>query len=183
LPGTLARIAEAARLTPAAYSRPSWHVVVVHERREAFWATVEAAFRDRLEGDRLLRFLDRLTGFRCGVGAILVYEDRAVVSEMREAYRIDHDQARAFSEQALGMVQLALWLAIVAEGLAASLQHWDSLIEDRVAALLGMPTARFRLVATMPLGYPGEEPRAAQRPDRARLVSLDSLPGVDGGDP
>jgi hypothetical protein len=53
------------------------------------------------------------------------------------------------------MVQLALWLAIVAaEGLAASLQHWDSLIEDRVAALLGMPTARFRLVATMPLGYP-----------------------------
>jgi predicted oxidoreductase (fatty acid repression mutant protein) len=172
--GALARIVAAARSVPAAYNRPPWHIVVVHERSGGFWDVVEAAFRDRLGGDRLARYLDRLAGFRGGVGAVLVYEDRTAVEEMRQACGIDHDQARAYSEQGLGMVQLALWLAIVAEGLGASLQHWEALIEDRVAAFLGLPADRFRLAATMPLGFPAEEPRPAQPPDAWQVVSLDA---------
>lgn len=81
-----------------AYNRPPLHVVVVHERSGAFWDVVEAAFRERLEGDRLVRYLDRLDGFRSGYGVVLVYEDRHAVDEMRRDTEIDRDQAQAFSE-------------------------------------------------------------------------------------
>lgn len=154
----LERIAAAADRVPAAYNRPVWRVVLLRERRDAFWAAVEAGFRDRLEPDRLSRYLDRLAGFRGGAGALLVYEDRREREAIAAGNGLTPEQAAAFAEQGLGMVQLALWLALVAEGLAASLQHWDGLIEDRLDALLGMPRGRFRLVATMPFGFPAEDP-------------------------
>ena len=171
----LDRLLTAARLVPAAYNRHPWHVVVVRERRAAFWSEVDAAFRDGLEGERLERYLGRLDGFRGGVGAILIYEDRRAVEEMRVATRIDVDQARAFTEQALGMVQLAIWLAAVAEGLATSLQHWEALIEGRAASFLKLPRDRFRLTAVMPLGYPAEEPRPVARSDANHVISLETF--------
>ncbi len=173
--GALDRLLTAARLVPAAYNRHAWHVVVVRERRAAFWTEVEVAFRDGLEGERLERYLGRLDGFRGGVGAILIYEDRPAVEEMRAATGIDVDQARAFTEQALGMVQLAIWLAAVAEGLATSLQHWEALIEDRAAAFLDLPRDRFRLTAVMPLGYPAEEPRPVTGSAVHRVISLETF--------
>jgi hypothetical protein len=39
-------------------------VVLVHQRRAAFWDEVELGFRSSLSGDRLDRYLDRLQGFR-----------------------------------------------------------------------------------------------------------------------
>ncbi|HEY8446051.1 MAG TPA: nitroreductase family protein [Thermomicrobiales bacterium] len=181
-PATLERIVAAAQLTPAAFNRPSWHLVVVHERRAELWAELEAAFRERLEGERLSRYLDRLEGFRQGIGALLLYEDRAAVEAMRAANQIDEERARAYSEQALGMVQLALWLALTDEGLATSLQHWEALAGDRLAAFLGLPADRYRLVATMPFGYPAEEPRPVERPDPNRVVSIESFTPVGDGE-
>jgi predicted oxidoreductase (fatty acid repression mutant protein) len=173
----LDRIAEAAHLTPSAYNRPPWHIVVIHERLDAFWAMVEAAFREQLDGDRLARYLDRLQGFRAGVATVLIYEDRSIGDELETAWRISEDEARAFCEQALGMVQLTLWLAVVEEGLATSLQHWEALIEGPLAAFLDLPADRYRLTAAMPIGYPAEEPRSVARPESDHVFSLDSFRG------
>ena len=169
--GALERIAAAAHRVPAAYGRPAWHVVVVRETRAAFWDAVETAFRERLEADRLARYLDRLDGFRSGAGAVLVYEDRRASDGARTANGLSSAQATAFAQQGLGMVQFALWLALVAEGLASSLQHWEWLVEDRLADLLGVPADRYRLVATMPFGYAAEDPRPPAAPDP--VVSLE----------
>ena len=171
--GALVRIATAAHLCPSAYNRPPWHVVVVRERAGEFWETVESGFRARLEGDRLERYLTRLAGFRNGVAIVLVYEDRTVLTDLEEAWGIGPDQARAFSEQALGMVQLSLWLAVVAEGLATSLQHWEALIEEDLAAFLELPSGRYRLAAAMPIGYADEEPRPVERAQPHDVISLD----------
>lgn len=169
--GALVRIATAAHLCPSAYNRPPWHVVVVRERAGEFWETVESAFRARLKGDRLERYLNRLAGFRNGVAVVLVYEDRTVLTDLEEG--LGPEQARAFSEQALGMVQLSLWLAVVAEGLATSLQHWEALIEDDLASFLGLPSGRYRLAAAMPIGYADEEPRPVERVQPHDVISLD----------
>lgn len=173
----LDRIAGAAHLTPSAYNRPPWHIVVIHERLDEFWALVESAFREHLEGDRLARYLDRLQGFRCGVATVLIYEDRSVSDELKTVWQISEDEARAFCEQALGMVQLTLWLAVVEEELATSLQHWEALIEEPLATFLGLPANRFRLTTAMPIGYPAEEPRSVTRPESEYIFSLDSFRG------
>ncbi len=168
-------ILRAATLTPAAYNRPPWHIVLLDERRAEFWHLVEQVFRERLDGDRLERYLARLRGFRGGVAVLLVYEDRQNVDAMRDAWRIDARTAHSFADQGLGMVQLALWLAVVAEGLATSLQHWEDLIADRLVAFLGHSPERFVLAAVMPVGYAAEEPRAVERPDPRHIISLNAF--------
>jgi predicted oxidoreductase (fatty acid repression mutant protein) len=80
--------------------------------------------------------------------------------------------------QALGMVQLAIWLAVTAERLVTSLQHWDWLIQDRIAGFVDLPGERFHLAATMPIGLPAEEPRQTTPIERQRLLSVDPQPRV-----
>lgn len=180
-PGTIGRIATAASLVPSAFNAPPWHVVIIHERRDAFWEIVEMAFREQLTADRLDRYLARLDGFRSGIGAVLVFEDRVAVESLKVSYQLPAETAQSYGQQAIGMVQLALWLAIVEEGLATSLQHWDALIEEAVAQFLDLPAGQFRLAATMPLGYPDEHPRELARTDPGSVISLDGF--AQGGRP
>jgi predicted oxidoreductase (fatty acid repression mutant protein) len=171
------RILEAIRLTPAAFSLPSWHVVLVHDEREAFWDVVEAGFRAKLEGDRLERYLNRLEGFRGGVAIALIYEDLTVRQQLADGFQVSLAQATSFAEQGLGMVQLALWLELTAEGLVTSLQHWDWLLEKELAAHLELPEEHYRLIAVMPIGYAAEPPRATEKPAIERIVSRDRFSG------
>jgi uncharacterized protein len=170
---TNARILEALRLTPAAFNLPSWHCVLIHAEREAFWQVVESGFRERLEGDRLLRYLDRLEGFRNGVAVALFFEDVPVRDDLIRAWSISAEQALAFAEQGVGMAQLSLWLALTAEGLVTSLQHWEWLLGDLLTEFAGVPPDRFRIVATMPIGYPDEAPRSTEPIPVHRVVSHD----------
>ena len=174
---TRERLLEAIRLTPAAYNLPPWRVVLVHERREELWAEIEAGFRERLDGERLARYLDRLEGFRQGVAVALIFVDGRVERALREK-GVGPETAQSFVQQALGMVQLSLWLALSADGLVASLQHWDDLIGARAARFAGLDGGAFGLVATMPIGYAAEEPRVIERAALAAVCAVD--PRVDG---
>lgn len=157
------RLLDAARLTPAAYNLAPWRVALVHERREAFWAEVEDGFRETMHGEQLDRYLARLRGFAPAVAVALVFVDEGVERELREGKGASAEVATSFVQQALGMVQLALWLAVTAEGMATSLQHWDHLVGPRLARFVGLPAAGVRLAATMPIGYADEEPRDIER--------------------
>jgi hypothetical protein len=157
------RLLAAVRHTPASYNLPPWHVVLVHERRDALWAEIATGFRQALADDRLDRYLERLAGFASGVAVGLVFVDSAVERTLSEEKGLTPDVARTFVQQALGMVQLALWLAVTAEGMASSLQHWDDLVGPRLARFAGLDPERFQLVATMPIGYAAEEPREIAR--------------------
>jgi predicted oxidoreductase (fatty acid repression mutant protein) len=139
-------------------------LVLVHERREEIWQQIEAAFRDHLSGDRLERNLGRLEGFRPGVALALLFEDLRVGRTLREEKGASDELATQFVQQALGMVQLSLWLALTAEGLSASLQHWEEFLSDRTEQLTGLPARDFQLAAAMPIGYAAEEPREIERP-------------------
>jgi len=173
------RLMEAVRLTPAAYNLPPWHVVLLHERRAEFWQMVEGAVRERLDGDRRERYHERIAGFRDGVAVAVFYEDTTVGAQIAQAWQISDSQADAFVQQGLGMAQLSLWLALTAEGLVTSLQHWDWLLEERLATFVDAPE-QFRLAAVMPIGYAGEAPRAVERLPVERVVSEERWTGWIG---
>jgi predicted oxidoreductase (fatty acid repression mutant protein) len=166
-PAMAERLRAAVAMTPAAYNLPPWRVILVDEGREALWEEVAAGFREHLSGDRLARYLDRLEGFRQGVAVALVFEERAVERVLREENGAAPEIAAAFVQQALGMVQLSLWLAIAAEGLAASLQHWEQLIGTRAARFTLLPEDDLTLLATVPIGY--ADGRPATRDQGARV--------------
>lgn len=177
---TLARLSEAVQRTPAAFNLAPWHVVIVREERTSFWDVIEAGFRAGLSAERLERYLDRLAGFRPGAGAILIYEDREVLPRLRDAWQISESQAHAFVQQGIGMVQLALWLALTNDGLVTSLQHWEWLVEERLAEFTGVPEERFKLSAIMPIGYAAEPPRVVERPAVHQVVSFDRYMSLNG---
>lgn len=158
------RLLEAVRLTPSSYNLPPWRVVLVQERRPELWAEIERGFRETLSEDRLERYLQRLDGFRDGVAVALVFVDRGVERELRER-GLEPEVAQSFVLQALGMAQYGLWLALTAEGLVASLQHWDHLVGPRLARFAGLSEDQFGLVATIPIGYAAEDPPPIARPD------------------
>lgn len=176
-PEFLTRLTEAVQRTPAAFNLAPWHIVVVRDERAAFWEAIEESFRAGLEGERLERYLDRLSGFRGGAGAILVYEDRAVLLRLANDWQISEAQADAFVQQGIGMVQFAIWLALTNDELVTSLQHWEWLVEQRVAEFTGIPGERFKLTAVMPIGYAAEAPRVVERPAPERVISFERFSG------
>lgn len=171
------RLQQAVLRTPAAFSVTPWHVVLVHGRRQELWQEVEAGFRERLECDRLDRYLSRLDGFRNGSAAVLLFEDRAALPALRDCWSLSDEVAHDFVQQGLGMVQLAIWLTLTADDLVTSLQHWDWLLQERLAAFAGLATDRFHLACVMPIGYANETPRPL--PD----LELDQCFAIDPGIP
>jgi predicted oxidoreductase (fatty acid repression mutant protein) len=167
-PATLVEeLATTARFVPSSFDAQPWRVIVLRERNEEFWDVVIGTIEERLEGDRRDRYLARVEGMRHGGMTLLVFEDLAL-SAPRD--KLTHEEARDQTSQALGMLQLTLWLNLTAHGLATSPQHWHEFLEDVVLSFAGLPNEGFRLVAFMPVG------RAAERPGpRAELTSRVSL--------
>jgi len=176
LPGdALARLAAAVEHAPASMGIPPWEVVFLRERRAAFWDLVECAFRERLEGDQLERYLGRLAGFREAALVALVFEDAQANERLLATGYLTEPVARDFAVQALGIVQMALWLTAADLGLAASLQHWDAQIAEPLEGFVGLPRSRYRLVAVMPIGHAAEQP-GAKDPEPWRRWSVDPVP-------
>ena len=55
------------------------------------------------------------------------------------------------------MHQLVVWTGLEAEGLGASLQHYNPLIDDEVKQEWNVP-ANWKLIAQMPFGNPTAAP-------------------------
>lgn len=172
-PETVARLQDAVVRTPSAFGVTPWQIIILSEHRDAFWDEVAAGFRDGLDGDRLERYLGRLDGFRSGAGVILIYEDLAARPVLHQNWGLSEQTAHDFVQQGLGMLQLVIWLVLTEEGLVASLQHWDWLIQDRLAALLDLPSERYQLISVLPVGEPAESARDTPAIDPAQVLRID----------
>ncbi len=64
---------------------------------------------------------------------MLFYEDQAVVAGMQEQFALYADNFPVWSEQAGGMAQFAVWLALTEAGVGASLQHYNPVADERLA--------------------------------------------------
>lgn len=58
---------------------------------------------------------------------------------MQAKFALYADKFPTWATQSDGMLQYALWTALEAEGLGASLQHYDPLIDAGVARTWGLP--------------------------------------------
>ena len=100
-----------------------------------------------------------------------------MLPHLRDAWQISESQAHAFVQQGIGMVQFAIWLALTNDELVTSLQHWEWLVEQRVAEFTSIPGERFKLTAVMPIGYAAEAPRVVERPAPERVISFERFSG------
>ncbi|MDT8717992.1 nitroreductase family protein [Clostridium sp. 19966] len=138
--------------TPSAFnSQSSRAVVLLGKEHDALWEIAKDALRKIVPAEAFAQTEDKINSFKSGYGTILFFEDESVVKGLQEQFALYKDNFPVWSEQSSGMLQINVWNALSAEGLGASLQHYNPLIDDEVKAKWNIP-ANWKLRGEMPFG-------------------------------
>lgn len=151
-------VLEAVSHTPSAFNSQSARVVVLfHEQSDKLWSIAKETLKKLVPADSFAATEQKLDGFSSGYGTILFFEDQAVVEGLQQQFPSYADNFPVWSNQSSGMLQHVVWTALSQEGLGASLQHYNPLIDAEVADTWVVP-AEWKLLAQMPFGKPSMEP-------------------------
>lgn len=158
--------------TPYAFNSQSGRVVVLfNENHDKLWEITKQELKKIVPEQDFSGTEARINSFKAGYGTVLFFEDQSIVRGLQEQMELYKDNFPIWSEQASGMLQYIVWTALEAEGLGATLQHYNPLIDQGVRAEWGIPED-WLLRAQMPFGKPeGERPAKEQQPieDRVKI--------------
>jgi uncharacterized protein len=144
--------------TPSAFNSQSARVVLLLDNQhDKLWDITMEALRKVVPADQFAPTEDRINSFKSGYGTVLFFEDTSVVQSLQQEFALYKDNFPIWSQQSSGMHQFVIWTALEAEGLGASLQHYNELIEDDVKREWRIPS-NWKLIAQMPFGKPTSEP-------------------------
>ncbi|WP_062108207.1 nitroreductase family protein [Bacillus niameyensis] len=149
-------VAHALKHAPTAFHSQSSRVVVLFgENHEKLWNITEAALKEVTPAERFQATADKMAAFRNGFGTVLFFEDQDVVKDLQERFPLYQDKMPEYSFQATGILQYIVWTSFHIEGLGASVQHYNPLIDDAVQKIWDIPN-NWQLMAQMPFGHPTE---------------------------
>lgn len=153
-------IEDAVKYTPSAFNSQSARVVVLfREHHDMLWHIVLETLRKIVPAEKFAATDEKIATFANGYATVLYFEDTDVITNLQEQFAAYKDNFPIWSMQSNGMLQLVIWLALEGEGLGASLQHYNPLIDDEVKKAWGLPDS-WNLLAQMPLGIPTAQPGA-----------------------
>ncbi|MGO4528460.1 nitroreductase family protein [Paenibacillus sp. 2TAF8] len=152
-------VEEAVKYTPTAFnSQTSRAVVLLGEQHDKLWNHTEEILREVVGNEEAFQSTaEKMAGFRSGYGTVLFFEDNNVVAQLQQNFAAYADNFPIWSNQSNGMLQLVIWTALEQEGLGASLQHYNPLIDEKVKQEWNIPE-NWRLIAQMPFGKPTAAP-------------------------
>ncbi|MDR0270881.1 nitroreductase family protein [Paenibacillus sp.] len=143
---------EAVKHTPSSFNSQSARVVVLlGEQHDKLWNLTEQTLKDIVPAENFAPTAEKMAAFRNGYGTVLFFEDNAVIEGLQSQFAAYKDNFPIWSQQSSGMLQLVVWTALEAEGLGATLQHYNPLIDQKVASEWNLP-ASWKLIAQMPFG-------------------------------
>ncbi|WP_110928518.1 nitroreductase family protein [Bacillus massiliglaciei] len=147
-------VEEAVKYTPSAFNSQSARAVVLFGgQHNKLWSITTEALRKVVPADSFSSTQEKMDMFNAGSGTVLFFEDQTVVEGLQKQFELYADNFPIWSQQSSGMVQLAVWTALESEGLGATLQHYNPLIDEDVKAEWGIPDS-WKLIAQMPFGKP-----------------------------
>ena len=155
-------ITEAVKYTPSAFNSQSSRVVVLFEKNhDQLWDITEKSLSRIIPEDQFASTKEKIDSFRNGFGTVLFYEDTSVIESLQEQFALYKDNFPVWSLQSSGMLQFVVWTSLEIEGLGASLQHYNELIDVEVKKQWDLP-ANWKLLAQMPFGKPVAEASAKE---------------------
>lgn len=151
-------IEHAVKYVPSAFNSQSARVVLLlGENHDALWEITRETLRKIVPEDSFSSTDKKIDGFKNGYGTIMFFEDETVIEGLQEQFPLYKDAFPVWSLQSSGMLQYTIWVSIESEGLGASLQHYNPLIDDEVKDKWNLPK-KWKLLAQMPFGTPLAEP-------------------------
>lgn len=150
-------VSNAVKHTPSAYNMQSQRAVLLLGREhDRFWNFVKARLKNMLSEDRYGKTEEKLNKFQKGYGTVLFFDDTETTDRFGKEYK-DIEKFRIWAQQANGMLQYGVWNLLEAEGLGASLQHYNPLVDEDVHEAWNLPES-WSLIAQMPFGKPTAAP-------------------------
>lgn len=152
-------VKEAVKYTPTSFnSQTSRAVVLLGEHHNKLWEITKEELRKVSKSEEAFAATsEKMASFYNGYGTVLFFEDENVIKGLQEQFAMYADNFPLWANQSNGMLQLVIWTAFEEEGLGASLQHYNPLIDEEVRQAWNIP-AHWKLIAQMPFGKPTMEP-------------------------
>lgn len=146
-------ILEVVKQCPSSFnSQSSRAVVLLGDHHLKLWEITKSVLQKIVDPEAFKKTEAKIDGsFGAGFGSVLFYEDTSVVKEMQEQFPSYAENFPVWSEHSTGIAQFAVWTALAQEGIGASLQHYNPLIDEPVAKEWEIP-ADWLLRAQMPFG-------------------------------
>ncbi|WP_180036802.1 MULTISPECIES: nitroreductase family protein [unclassified Acinetobacter] len=145
-------IKEAVRLSPSSFNSQTSRVVILFgESHAKFWEIVRETLRKMVPAENFASTDSKISSFAAGFGTALFYEDQDVVKALQEQFALYADNFPVWSEHSTGIAQFATWIALAENNIGASLQHYNPIIDEEVAAIFDVP-ANWKLRAQLVFG-------------------------------
>ncbi len=144
---------------PSSFNAQSTRIVLLFgEEHRKLWNITLDALREVMDRDRFPETQTKISeSFLSGYGTLLYFEDTSVVNGLSNKYPLYTAKFPVWSQHTNAMHQFAIWTALEAEGLGASLQHYNPLIDEKIREEWKIPSD-WELIAQMPFGKPLDKP-------------------------
>ncbi|RKG33943.1 nitroreductase family protein [Acinetobacter tianfuensis] len=133
-------IKQAVRLSPSSFNSQTSRVVILFgESHLQFWGIVRETLRKIVPEAAFAGTDAKISSFEAGFGTALFYEDQAAVKALQEQFALYADNFPVWSEHSTAIAQFAVWTALSEQNIGASLQHYNPIVDEEVAAAFTIP--------------------------------------------
>lgn len=151
-------VAAAVKNVPSAYNMQDQKaVLLLGADNDKFWSIVMETLRKIVPAGSFAKTEAKIKSFASGHGTVLYFADMDVVEGMAKDFPLYADKFHTWYGQGAGMLQYAIWTLLESEGLGATLQHYNPLVDAEVKATWKLPDS-WQLLAEMPFGIPTGKP-------------------------
>jgi predicted oxidoreductase (fatty acid repression mutant protein) len=127
-------IKDAIKFAPSAFNNQSVRAVLLfNKRHDELWDIVVDCHGPKIADENVKqKFLSKIGSFKAAYGTILYFTDSSVVKQYEQQFPSYASNFGDWSEQAQGNANYAVWLTLHENGIGASLQHYNPVIDDAV---------------------------------------------------
>ena len=145
-------VQECVKHTPSPFNSQSTRALILcGARHRQFWEIARHELQQIVPADQFAPTQEKLNAFSAAYGTILFFEDWCVVEKLQAQFPAYKDNFPGWAYQANAMTEFAVWTALAENGMGASLQHYNPLVDLEVYRQFHVPLD-WKLIAQMPFG-------------------------------
>lgn len=126
-------------------------LLLLNKHHDQFWEIVMETLRTIVPAASFSATEQKINAFKGAHGTVLFFDDTAITDAFAKANPLYKESFPIYALQSNGMMQFALWNALAEQGIGASLQHYNPLVDEAVHTTWKVP-AEWKLIAQMPFG-------------------------------
>ena len=121
--------------TPSSFNSQSTRIIVLFgNEHHKLWQLTEDTLRAIVDNDeQFASTKQKIDSFKAGAGTVLFFEDHKAIRALQENAPLYADKFPIWAQHTNAMHQYVVWTALASVGVGASLQHYNPIIDNKVA--------------------------------------------------